>query len=54
MAKRIVDFVPIFLSLVAFIFVLLILLGGVGNQLADIFFLKVSSTLAYWPQQPPH
>ncbi|KAH8842883.1 hypothetical protein MCOR03_000303 [Pyricularia oryzae] len=49
MAKRIVDFVPIFLSLVAFIFVLLILLGGVGNQLADIFFLKINTSALKLP-----
>ncbi|ELQ34237.1 hypothetical protein OOU_Y34scaffold00779g5 [Pyricularia oryzae Y34] len=49
MAKRIVDFVPIFLSLVAFVFVLLILLGGVGNQLADIFFLKINTSALKLP-----
>ncbi|TLS21164.1 uncharacterized protein PpBr36_10471 [Pyricularia pennisetigena] len=32
MAKRIVDFVPVFLSLVAFIFVLLILLAGINTS----------------------
>lgn len=49
MAKRITDFLPVLLSLFSFIFLLLILLGGVGNRLPDIFYLKINTSALKLP-----
>ncbi|KLU91651.1 hypothetical protein MAPG_10169 [Magnaporthiopsis poae ATCC 64411] len=41
-SKNILTFVPVFLSAVSFLLVLLVLLSGVNNGLADLFFLKTN------------